>query len=1570
MISSRGQANIIAAIGMIVATILAIMNAFAYINSVGLSSKIYVTAENSIYQTLAAKDYATQQLAYDFDKAQLMDGFLLRPSGGITPSGQFVPTLNCGYINTSNTLSFFPVPHIYYWRNLAGDTCLPNNQELEAGLLNLLDQPQYSTLQNSSGITSILDFNFTQPSTCTGSCKQLYFANFSAPYLKDWYKFQFNSSDNIITIYNINGSLTVTPGGSILNGTLGQQFSLEGYSFSFGAEQNVVDSVLNQFADTSFFSTFSSFGLALSGSAQYSVVTMPSGQDAIILYNPLPSSKDFYLIPIVNPSADNIYGASGGTSFFSVTQINGDTCTPVSGATGVGYSCSQAGQIIPLQNNTVFSFDGMQFNSTFFGTSNPIATLVPVGSVIIGIQPQFVYYKYIINRFDLSGPQNLLFPNGNILHVSLALFPLYYPQVCVSENEIQFTVQNCLSLTTSIGAQDYLSNLLQLAIAFVNQSFPISSQKIQGFPQYAIYNYIMYTSHAVNLKTVSVAGKPKYDWYSAMILAFGSITQGTASLINQISCAATPYFGTTIYNCGKTPSCLNTCRSVLTNALQSNIQNLFNYQIPTEVSFLAATPFDVNVLNLSINAREDTSCPAYYSNNTGSPISAQNYSIDSYYAYTPAQQSHYEVYVSEGSHGAMLLSANGEFAKNITSINNSYSLAGASNIDYVYATHNPNYNSNLSIIDGTINSQVYSLSTSYSDSAYYVSQSVLGNPYKYIYVVNGTGIQVFNATGGAYITTIYGAFTPDGAVVNSNGTKVYVINSTQNGIDVISTYSNSIISKINVAGLSVNGLTCNQPYAYINQVLISSDGKFLYLLGDICDWNNDVFVLNMSSGLVIANISAVPSGVVPTAPTAMSMTLNVQLNRLYVYSAMPLYYVQGNPNLKTNLSSFISIISLYNFTNFDSIYLPPNTSYLRNTFTHLYPPGFPGGSNNMGVSPDGSLLYIALVNKNVTVIDTYDNQKLFNVKLYGTSPYGSLVVMPNESAQGGSETLGVPVSLNFGYQNSLDLLPTETCGMQNSIYNTCYPGFSNVLVAQNYTFACCNSIIPRPLLNTTCTADLFTNNAGAESAITSNGGQCTTKTVGSNTYYNCTYSFNVFNQPSEYLRWLTQSNSCPSNITVGGYKFSVGNGQSSPNFYQMISDIGGGAIVSADNPYNWSIGAFSGKLNLPSDFALDAGIYLAGPAPMMNVILSSNSIILGGEKFEYVQFNGYNDNNGLYNYSGNLLSQSSSETTPNILDNIEIDNYCSGGTCYLKSSLNGKKDLQYSASPGFLSTFGSSPQFIGFSTDQYPSNDSVSYAFARYYINGYNAVRFAAQEKPAFLLNNKISSVLSTYNDTYFNQYVMNTSVSLSQDYQVELILGADFNSSVFAADGLNPVTSVKIVGIFGSKILGTITKELYWWNQTQIQPGGVIWVNVTNSMPSSIYILYGLGASNRDKYQNNGAAVFPMFYSNSSASDKFNYVNYNSGSATATSGTLKLTSQYPIVPFIYSSTQSTFSSEFACVYKSQTNPSQVGKIIMFNATYSIPSQQINIGNLYGIYNPLYPDLVATWPLQKYTGWT
>ena len=577
MVNNRGQANMIVVLGMVAATIYIVLNSFGYISSVGLSSKIGITAQNSVYQTLALKDYLLQEATYNFQTAQLFDGFNLQPS-----------SVNCGYINTSQALPFIPVPKIYYWRDLAGQICLPDSNLIIYGLETLLNENSFATVNSSNiNIESNLILNLSNGQGHT------FYTNFSAPFLGSKYRFLYNDSSATFSICKWKSSTC----DYVLNDSpLGARFNISSFAFTTLPLQDVVSGVIHQAtAVNAFFS-----GSGLSPSSQYTLVAFPDGSTAVIYSNTISGTTSFYLTPLLDK---NLYTLNGEMAYDSANGVPSK---------------------IQLFNDSskTFSFGGMNYTFSVSSDVNGIFSISPANYVMFGIQPQFVYYKYLIGSIQNSAAQNLLFPSNQKLYISFSMFPLYSPQVCVNYNEGQYNLQNCLTLSDSMTGQNYLSRILQLGVAFVNESFPIGNKNIKGFAQYEIDNYISNAINAVNLKTVSVNGKPKYDWYSALILALGS-PQGTNYLLTKLAIVKEPYYGTYIYNCGQNSSDISYCRNLLSTTLSQDIIALLQQQLPQEVSFLSGTIFNINVLNLSINSSEINSC-----------VNASNYSVKSNYSYS------------------------------------------------------------------------------------------------------------------------------------------------------------------------------------------------------------------------------------------------------------------------------------------------------------------------------------------------------------------------------------------------------------------------------------------------------------------------------------------------------------------------------------------------------------------------------------------------------------------------------------------------------------------------------------------------------------------------------------------------------------------------------------------------------------------------------------------------------------------------------------------------------------------------------------------------------------------------
>ncbi len=1128
----KGQANMIVVLGMVAATIYIMLNAFGYISNVGLSSKIEITAQNSIYQTLALKDYLIQEANYNFQKAQLFDGLTLKPS-----------SVGCGYINTSQSLPFVPLPKVYYWRNLAGQICLPNNNLITYGLETLLNKKSFDIINSSNiDIQSNLVLNLSNRNG------NVWYNNFSAPFLSGKYTFFYNGSAATFSICEWSNS-----GCSyVLNDSpLGVNFNISNLEFTSLPLQNIVSGVISQSSSVSAFFTDSS----VSPSSQYSLVTFPDGNVAIIYTNTTNGVASFYLTPMPN---QNIYTLNGVMAYDSANGITDK---------------------IELVNNSAkgFIFDGVNYTFSVSSDVNGIFSIAPSNYKMFGIQPKFVYYKYILNSIQNSGTQNLLFPNNQNIYVSYSVFPLYSPQVCVNYNEGQYNLQNCMTLSDSITGNNYLSQIMQLGIAFVNESFPVGNQKIEGFAQYEIDNYISNAINAVNLKTVSVNGRPKYDWYSALILALGS-PQGTNYLIGKLARVKEPYYSTYIYNCEQNVSDIQYCRSLLSSTLSQDIVSLLQQQMPQELSFLSGTNFNINVLNLSVNASELHSC-----------VNASNYSVKSNYTYS---------------------------------------------------------------------------------------------------------------------------------------------------------------------------------------------------------------------------VKSVP--------------------------------VSGNYS---------------------------------------------------------------------------------------------------------EEVLGIPIALDFGYQNSLNLVPTESCGIQKSPYSTGYPGFSEALVTNNFTYINCAPAISQEFLNHTCIASLETSNSNVADYLnsTSSAGQgeyCREETNGK--YFCPYYKISSFS----YKNWLTSSNSCPDYFVIDKENFTT---SQSNNNYRLVSVYGGGADSASLSFYNRTFALYNGSLNLPENFSFNVGFNSSGPYAGVDAFFSGNSHLTGN--VISASFNSVQDPIGIYNYSVStdslsLLSGSNNFLSPGAESELSFDRYCTVKTgCNLTAYLNSNLESNFYSNSTAVK---SNVNLLGVSTTSKSSSDIISYAFVSNYIPVYKPVINQLAYSSAAQLNPSLNASfgLTTDNNTYFNEFLINSS-NFSDAYQLAVYLNSNFNFG-YMLPGY-----IKIFGVYSNNAVS----QFYWWNQTDIQNGGVIWVNLTNKVPAELYIVYGQGAVYNGKFSDNGSEVFPFFYSVSGDNAAFNFLYPNNDqhnfNAYYSNAGLNLSNTEPVPPYIYNSTLNSYYEEFACI---NVNPF---KLTLLNATYSAYPPNFNINELYNDFSTLYPNLTV-----------
>jgi hypothetical protein len=1131
----KGQANMIVVLGMVAATIYIALNAFGYISNVGLSSKIEISAQNSIYQTLALKDYLLQEANYNFQKAQLFDGLTLQPS-----------SVDCGYINTSQSLPFVPVPRVYYWRNLAGQLCLPNNNLIEYGLATLLNQNSFEIV-NSSGINiqSNLILNL---STKKGS---VFSGNFSAPFISNNYTFLYNSSSDTFSICkDLKNSCVYT----LNDSPIGLEFKLSGLSFTSLPNQNVISGVISQEVSTNAF--FS--GSGLSPSSQYAILTFPNGNVAILYSNTISGVTSFNLTPMPNQN------------FYTLSSV-------------LAYDKGHGIQSIQLVNNSHKIFEGVNYTFSITSDTNGIFSITPTNYVIFEIQPQFVYYKYILNSIQNSGVQNLLFPNNQNLYISYSAFPLYSPQVCINYNEGEYSLQNCLTLSDSITGKNYLSQLMQIGTAFVNESFPIGNQKIEGFAQYEIDNYISNAINAVNLKTVSVNGRPKYDWYSALILALGS-PQGTNYLINKLANVKESYYNTYIYNCEQSAADISYCRNLLSSTLSQDIMALFQQQMPQELSFLSGTNFNINVLNLSVNASELSSC-----------TNASNYSVSSSYTYS----------------------------------------------------------------------------------------------------------------------------------VNSS---------------------------------------------------------------------------------------------------------------------------------------------------------PVNGNYSE-------------------------------------------------------------------------EILGIPISLDFGYQNSLNLYPTEECGIQKSPYSTGYSGFSQALITNNNTYINCAPVMSQRFLNNTCIASLETTDSNVASYLNStssapSGEFCRNETNGQ--YFCPYYKLSSFS----YKNWLTNSNSCPNYFVIDNENFTT-----TQNSYRLVSVYGGGANSLSQSFYNKTFALYNGTLVLPTNLSFTVGFNSTGPYAGIDAFFSNNNLLTGS--VISASFNSVHDPIGIYNYSIStnsltMLSGSNNFISPNTKNQISLNRYCTSAGCNITSYLNSKFESSFY---GTFSSSTSSVNLLGVSTSSSSSSAIVSYAFVSNFMPAYNPVINELPYTPATQLNPSLNTSfgLTTANNTYFNEFILN-STTMTSTYQLEINLNSGFNFK-YMLPGY-----IKIFGIYPNNNV----KQLYWWNQNTIANGGVIWVNLTQKVPAELYVIYGEGALSSGKTYDNGTAVFPMFYFINQTGNSFNFLypnnNQHSIDAFYSNVGLNLTNEEPIPPYVYNSTLNSYYEEFACINKNPFN------LILLNGTYSSYPPNFNINELYNNFGTLYPNLTIIGK-KTYTSW-
>jgi hypothetical protein len=127
----KGQVNIVIAIGMLIATIWALLNLWGYTQDIGLASTIREKVISSIERS------ELERLMFDQERKYMMEQALL-----LTGIGGAMSSSACGELPPNISFPFLPTEKIRYWKNFPS-ICVPSEDEV----IQLVD----SILTNSSG---------------------------------------------------------------------------------------------------------------------------------------------------------------------------------------------------------------------------------------------------------------------------------------------------------------------------------------------------------------------------------------------------------------------------------------------------------------------------------------------------------------------------------------------------------------------------------------------------------------------------------------------------------------------------------------------------------------------------------------------------------------------------------------------------------------------------------------------------------------------------------------------------------------------------------------------------------------------------------------------------------------------------------------------------------------------------------------------------------------------------------------------------------------------------------------------------------------------------------------------------------------------------------------------------------------------------------------------------------------------------------------------------------------------------------------------------------------------------
>ncbi|MCW1311612.1 MAG: hypothetical protein QXJ93_02070 [Candidatus Rehaiarchaeum fermentans] len=470
----RAQINIIVIAGMMIATIIALLNGYNFINQMGLATHIYQSSEDSIYQTLVEESYVTQEATYKVDLAQFLAGLNL--------------STQCGYIYTNNTFSFIPVSKIYYWKTV-NNICLPNDKELYNQIINYLLIPTLATINDSSFsrfVSENIYINLTK-------VNNVYKGQFTFYPLNSYLNIYYYRNNQSFSIYN--GSVPVYEGLPVPS-----NISIDNFQYIIGPEKSVSAGAINRpLIGNAFFSKLPQNLQINSIISSYTVTNLGQQQVVFFDYN---QSGYFHICvsPIYYINTLNLYLSSNNTV----------TCF------------YNSNSYVPYQlYNVTFTFNNINYDFQFIGNETDLSFFVyPLNFATLTISPKFIIYKYSVFYENSSQNSFLVPPITTYLQVNG--YALNNAEICAYISGIGYEISNCIPLTFTYSSINYLSQDLHSAINFVNGTFPVGNGiLVQGFPQYSLFNYLEYETHVVNMRSVYYFGKPLYDWYADILLLLG-----------------------------------------------------------------------------------------------------------------------------------------------------------------------------------------------------------------------------------------------------------------------------------------------------------------------------------------------------------------------------------------------------------------------------------------------------------------------------------------------------------------------------------------------------------------------------------------------------------------------------------------------------------------------------------------------------------------------------------------------------------------------------------------------------------------------------------------------------------------------------------------------------------------------------------------------------------------------------------------------------------------------------------------------------------------------------------------